>query len=118
MHTHTRTALARISRNAREDQGVARWHEVVRRGANGRLLWVNVARRAVDGGHAWSISDITRGKLARGLVKDSSGMALKSREELAKLYAKLDPAKEVIVGDAELARWTGKPYRAPWKLPS
>jgi len=28
-----------------------------------------------------------------------------------------DPTKEEIVGDAELAKWTNKPYRAPWKLP-
>ena len=28
-----------------------------------------------------------------------------------------DPAKEVIVGDAEAARLTSKEYRAPWKLP-
>ena len=27
-----------------------------------------------------------------------------------------DPAKEEIVGDAELAKWVGKPYRAPWSL--
>lgn len=29
-----------------------------------------------------------------------------------------DPAKEEIVGDTELAKWVGRPYRAPWKLPS
>ena len=28
-----------------------------------------------------------------------------------------DPVKEVIVGDAEAAKLTGKEYRAPWKLP-
>jgi len=28
-----------------------------------------------------------------------------------------DPAKEVIVGDAEAAKLTTKEYRAPWKLP-
>ena len=28
-----------------------------------------------------------------------------------------DPAKEVIVGDAEAAKMTTKEYRAPWKLP-
>jgi len=28
-----------------------------------------------------------------------------------------DPAKEVIVGDAEAARMLSRPYRAPWKLP-
>jgi predicted dehydrogenase len=28
-----------------------------------------------------------------------------------------DPVKEEMVGDAELAKWAGKPYRAPWKLP-
>lgn len=29
-----------------------------------------------------------------------------------------DPVKEQIVGDAELAKWASKPYRAPWKLPA
>lgn len=29
-----------------------------------------------------------------------------------------DPKKEVIVGDAELARWATRPYRAPWQLPA
>jgi predicted dehydrogenase len=28
-----------------------------------------------------------------------------------------DPAREEIVGDADLAKWTTKAYRAPWKLP-
>ncbi|MCX6902489.1 MAG: Gfo/Idh/MocA family oxidoreductase [Verrucomicrobia bacterium] len=30
---------------------------------------------------------------------------------------KWDPKKEEIVGDAELAKWAAKAYRAPWKLP-
>ena len=30
---------------------------------------------------------------------------------------KWDPAKEQVVGDAELAKWADKPYRAPWQLP-
>ena len=29
-----------------------------------------------------------------------------------------DPQKQEIVGDADLARWVGRPYRAPWKLPA
>jgi predicted dehydrogenase len=29
-----------------------------------------------------------------------------------------DPKREEIVGDADLANWTRRPYRAPWKLPS
>jgi predicted dehydrogenase len=29
-----------------------------------------------------------------------------------------DPVKEQITGDAELAKWADKPYRAPWKLPA
>lgn len=29
-----------------------------------------------------------------------------------------DPAREQIVGDADLAQWVDKPYRAPWKLPA
>lgn len=28
-----------------------------------------------------------------------------------------DPAKQEIIGDAELAGWICCPYRAPWKLP-
>jgi hypothetical protein len=31
---------------------------------------------------------------------------------------KWDPVKEQIVGDAELAKWAGKAYRAPWQLPA
>jgi thiosulfate/3-mercaptopyruvate sulfurtransferase len=63
--------------------------------------------RAIRGGHIpgavnipfeqnWVDPD-ARNKLRRGEVKDSSGMSLKPRGELAKLYEKLDPAKEVIV---------------------
>ena len=63
--------------------------------------------RAIRGGHIpgainipfeqnWVDPD-ARNKLRRGEVKDSSGMTLKSREQLAKLYEKLDPAREVIV---------------------
>jgi len=39
----------------------------------------------------------TRRKLRAGTVKDSAGMALKPRAELAKVFEKLDPAKETIV---------------------
>jgi thiosulfate/3-mercaptopyruvate sulfurtransferase len=63
--------------------------------------------RAIRGGHIpaainvpfeqnWVDPD-TRSKLRSGAVKDSSGMALKPRPELAKVYEKLDPAKEIIV---------------------
>lgn len=63
--------------------------------------------RAIRGGHIpgainvpyeqnWVDPDV-RGKLRSGAVKDSSGAALKAREDLAKLYAKLDPAKETYV---------------------
>ena len=63
--------------------------------------------RAIRGGHIpgainipfeqnWVDPD-TRNKLRSGAVKDSAGMALKPRAELARLYEKLDPAKEVIV---------------------
>jgi predicted dehydrogenase len=31
---------------------------------------------------------------------------------------KWDPAREVIVGDADLAKWATKAYRSPWKLPA
>lgn len=30
---------------------------------------------------------------------------------------KWDPVKEEVIGDAELAKWTTKAYRSPWKLP-
>jgi thiosulfate/3-mercaptopyruvate sulfurtransferase len=63
--------------------------------------------RAIRGGHIpaavnvpfeqnWVDPD-TRSKLRAGKVKDSSGMALKPRPELTKVYEKLDPAKEIIV---------------------
>jgi|APFre7841882590_1041340.scaffolds.fasta_scaffold05914_3 thiosulfate/3-mercaptopyruvate sulfurtransferase len=63
--------------------------------------------RAIRGGHIpgainipfeqnWVDPD-ARNKLRRGLVKDSSGMSLKPRGELARLYEKLDPAKEIVV---------------------
>ena len=63
--------------------------------------------RAIRGGHVpaainvpfeqnWVDPD-TRNKLRSGKVKDSAGMALKPREQLLKMYEKLDPAKETIV---------------------
>ena len=63
--------------------------------------------RAIRGGHIpgainipfeqnWVDPD-TRNKLRSGAAKDSAGMALKSREQLAKLYERLDPAKEIHV---------------------
>jgi thiosulfate/3-mercaptopyruvate sulfurtransferase len=63
--------------------------------------------RAIRGGHIpaainvpfeqnWVDPD-TRGKMRSGAAKDSTGMALKSRAELAKVYEKLDPAKEIVV---------------------
>lgn len=63
--------------------------------------------RAIRGGHIPGALNIpfeqnwvdpeARAKLRAGKVKDSSGMSLKPRPELVKLYEKLDPAKEVIV---------------------
>jgi thiosulfate/3-mercaptopyruvate sulfurtransferase len=63
--------------------------------------------RAIRGGHIPGAANIpfeqnwvdpdARGKLRRGEVKDSAGMSLKPREQLAQVYAKLDPAKETIV---------------------
>jgi len=63
--------------------------------------------RAIRGGHIpgainipyeqnWVDPD-TPAKLARREVADTAGMALKSREDLKRLYAGLDPAKETIV---------------------
>jgi thiosulfate/3-mercaptopyruvate sulfurtransferase len=63
--------------------------------------------RAIRGGHIpgavnipfeqnWVDPD-ARNKLRRGEVKDTVGMSLRPRDQLAKLYEKLDPAKEVIV---------------------
>jgi thiosulfate/3-mercaptopyruvate sulfurtransferase len=63
--------------------------------------------RAIRGGHIpgainipyeqnWTDPD-TAQKLARKQVADNSGMSLKSEQELKKLYAALDPAKETIV---------------------
>lgn len=63
--------------------------------------------RAIRGGHIPGATNVpfeqnwfdpdTRSKLRSGAVKDSAGMALKPRAELAKVYEKLDPAKEIIV---------------------
>jgi thiosulfate/3-mercaptopyruvate sulfurtransferase len=63
--------------------------------------------RAIRGGHIpgainipfeqnWIDPD-TRSKLRSGAVKDTAGMSLKPRDQLAKLYEKLDPAREIIV---------------------
>jgi thiosulfate/3-mercaptopyruvate sulfurtransferase len=63
--------------------------------------------RAIRGGHIpgavnipfeqnWVDPD-TRNKLRTGAVKDSAGLSLKPRDELARIYAQLDPAKETIV---------------------
>ncbi len=63
--------------------------------------------RAIRGGHIpgalnipyeqnWLDPDAI-GKMRRGQLKDSSGMSLKPRDELRKLYAALDPDKETIV---------------------
>jgi len=63
--------------------------------------------RAIRGGHIPGAINVpfeqnwvdpeTRSKLKSGTVKDSAGMALKPRDQLAALYAKLDPAKETYV---------------------
>jgi thiosulfate/3-mercaptopyruvate sulfurtransferase len=63
--------------------------------------------RAIRGGHIPGAINVpyeqnwvdpeTRVKLKSGAVKDSAGMALKPRDQLATLYAKLDPAKETYV---------------------
>lgn len=63
--------------------------------------------RAIRGGHIpgainipfeqnWVDPD-TRSKLRSGAVKDTAGMSLKPRDQLAKVYEKLDPAREVVV---------------------
>lgn len=63
--------------------------------------------RAIRGGHIPGAINVpfeqnwvdpeTRNKLRSGAVKDSSGMSLKPREQLLKLYEKLDPNKEIHV---------------------
>lgn len=63
--------------------------------------------RAIRGGHIpgainipyeqnWVDPD-TRSKMRSGAVKDSMGASLKPRDDLTKLYAKLDPNKETYV---------------------
>ena len=63
--------------------------------------------RAIRGGHIpgainipyeqnWVDPDV-RGKMRAGTVKDSMGASLKARDELARLYGRLDPAKETVV---------------------
>ena len=63
--------------------------------------------RAIRGGHIPNAINIpfeenwqdpaTAIKLSKKLVTDNSGMALKSRLDLKKLYSKLDPNKETVV---------------------
>jgi thiosulfate/3-mercaptopyruvate sulfurtransferase len=63
--------------------------------------------RAIRGGHIPNAINIpfeenwqdpaTAIKLSKKLVSDNSGMALKSRVDLKKLYSKLDPNKETVV---------------------
>lgn len=63
--------------------------------------------RAIRGGHIPGAVNIpyehnwkdpaTADKLARRQVADNSGMTLKSRDELKRLYARLDPDKETVV---------------------
>lgn len=63
--------------------------------------------RAIRGGHVPGAINVpyeqnwqdpaAAGKLASRQVSTRDGMALKSREDLAKLYAKLDPEKETVV---------------------
>jgi thiosulfate/3-mercaptopyruvate sulfurtransferase len=63
--------------------------------------------RAIRGGHIPGAVNVpfeqnwvdpeARNKLRRGEIKDTAGMSLKPRDELARVYAKLDPAKEIIV---------------------
>ena len=63
--------------------------------------------RAIRGGHIPNAINIpfeenwqdpaTAIKLSKKLVTDNSGMALKSRLDLKKLYSKLDPDKETVV---------------------
>jgi thiosulfate/3-mercaptopyruvate sulfurtransferase len=63
--------------------------------------------RAIRGGHIPGAINIpyeqnwvdpeTAGKLARKQVSSNAGMSLKSMDDLKRLYAKLDPSKEIIV---------------------
>jgi thiosulfate/3-mercaptopyruvate sulfurtransferase len=63
--------------------------------------------RAIRGGHIPGALNVpfeqnwvdpeTRSKLRAGKVKDTAGMALRPRSELAKVYQQLDRDKEVIV---------------------
>ena len=111
------TTLPAVALKLTPQPGVALWNDdmVARvRAGKTQILDVRTPReysgddiRAIRGGHVpdalnipyeqnW-VDPATPAKLARKEVKTRDGMALKPLEDLRRLYAKLDPDKEVVV---------------------
>jgi thiosulfate/3-mercaptopyruvate sulfurtransferase len=115
--TNQPTALAPVALKLTPKAGVVLWNDdMISRAREGRtqILDVRTPReysgddiRAIRGGHVPNAINIpyeqnwvdpaTGAKLARKEVKTRDGMSLKPTEDLRKLYAKLDPEKEVVV---------------------
>jgi thiosulfate/3-mercaptopyruvate sulfurtransferase len=113
----TVTTLAPVKLELAPKPGAVIWHdEMMARVREGKtqILDVRTPReysgddiRAIRGGQVPNTVNIpyeqnwvdpaTVAKLARKEVKTRDGMALKPNEDLRKLYAKLDPQKEVVV---------------------
>ena len=111
------TTLAPVALALTTKPGVMVWNdEMIARVREGKTQIVDVRTpkeysgddiRAIRGGHVpnavnvpyeqnW-VDPATGAKLARKEVKTRDGMSLKPTEDLRKLYAKLDPEKEVVV---------------------
>lgn len=114
---NTPTRLAPVALKLLPKAGVVLWNdEMLARVREGKTQIVDVRTpkeyagddvRAIRGGHVpkavnipfeqnW-VDPATAAKLAKGEVKTRDGMSLKPREDLIKLYAGLDPEKEVVV---------------------
>lgn len=111
------TVLPAVTLKLAPKAGVVLWNDdIVARVREGKTQLLDVRTpkeysgddiRAIRGGHLPQATNIpfeqnwvdpaTGGKLARKEVKSRDGMALKSADDLRRLYAKLDPDKEVVV---------------------
>lgn len=111
----TRLAAVELALST-EGRGIVTNQEVIDRVKRGRAQILDTRTvkeytgediRAIRGGHIPGALNIpyednwrdpaTPAKLAAKQVSSRDGMALKGREELAKLYARLDPAKETVI---------------------
>lgn len=113
--TPTRLPAVELTLRA-EGRGIVSNQEVVERVKSGRAQILDTRTvkeysgediRAIRGGHIPGAVNIpyednwrdpaAASKLAAKQVQNRDGMALKGRDELAKLYSRLDPAKETVV---------------------